>query len=177
MFCTYLPQSVKLQPETATEPASAFSAGLCSKKHSFSEQQDAENRLYKESGPPPGAEETPPADWPPSPQRHLLTCDFTGTVWIRDACTVRNGNQSGEAEFLVSGSPDKLEFAQTQTRVTRMPCKRGCELWSGSIKSQAYRNIQMIHWWKLTLQFTHLDFENVYIYKWDKNYIFVNLTQ
>lgn len=59
MFWTYLPQIVKLRPETATEPASAFSAGLCSKKNSFSELQDAENRLYKESDP---AAETPPPD-------------------------------------------------------------------------------------------------------------------
>lgn len=59
MFCTYLPQSVKLRPETATEPPSAFSAGLLSKKYP-SEQQVAENRLYK-------AEGTPPGDRPPTP--------------------------------------------------------------------------------------------------------------
>lgn len=60
MFSTYLPQIVKLRPETATEPPSAFSAGLLSKKYPSSEQQVAENRLYKASW-----RQTPPT--PPKP--------------------------------------------------------------------------------------------------------------
>lgn len=121
MLSTYLPQRVKLQPETATAPASAFSAGLFSSWCSSSEQQDAEIRLYKVSE-PSQQQRRRLCRLAPSPQILEAPAD----LWLYRKSLdlryrVRNGNQAGEVEFqprLVSGSPDTLEFAQTQAGAT-----------------------------------------------------------